>query len=94
MKIEISNNLRELGIPSGYKLISEEEYIQKGGVNWLKSLKDTTPVIKDLHGNTGSRIWWCYSTGPDTIRAININTLATRNCGGIPNSMMAILLPE
>ncbi len=93
MKVDISNNLQEVGIPTGYKLISEEEYIRKGGVDWLKSIKAVTPVLKDSHGNTGSRIWWCYSTGPDTISAININTLKTRDCKGIPKSMMAILLP-
>lgn len=93
MKVEISNNLMEKGIPTGYKLISEEEYIRKGGVEWLKSIKEKTPVLRDSHGNTGSRIWLCYSTGPDTISAININTLKTRECRGIPKSMMAILLP-
>ncbi len=93
MKIDISNNLRDLGIPTGYKLISRDDFLKNGGVGWLRSLKDSTPVLKDKKGKTGSRIWWCYSTSPKTVEAINIDTLETRNCREIPQSMMAILLP-
>ncbi len=92
LKIDISNNLKKFGIPAGYKLVSKDEYLKNGGIKWLKSLKSTTPVLRDSNGDTGSRIWWCYSVDVENIEAINIKTLETRTCRSMPKSMMAVLV--